>query len=257
MSSFVAPTPIWHLVGDHGVMIDYTGTRPLTHPNDNLPSADLSRFIIQIAAHIRSLHLPFITDIVPSLARLYLAFDPSLASYDEVQRELIMHLDQPLQDHKTSARLWQIPLCCYGAHAPDLADIAERTNSAPAQVIERLLASQLEVAVMGFLPGLGYMTGLDEALTLPRKANPRTHVPAGSVGIAIGQAVIYPVDSPGGWNLIGRTAVPLFDKRRSDPILLRPSDKVQFVLISAQEYEAQQMAYAKGDADITLWQKGL
>ena len=90
---------------------------------------------------------------------------------------------------------------------------------------------------MGFLPGFSYMTGLDERLYLPRRTKPRTKVPAGSVAIALDQSVIYPVASPGGWNLIGQMALPLFDVRRSDPILLRAGDLIQFISINDHEFD--------------------
>lgn len=89
---------------------------------------------------------------------------------------------------------------------------------------------------MGFLPGLGYMTGVDEALYLPRRSEPRTFVAQGSVGIAMDQTVIYPLDSPGGWNLIGKMPIPLFDQARDTPILFAAGDKVRFYPVSEDEF---------------------
>ena len=99
---------------------------------------------------------------------------------------------------------------------------------------------------MGFLPGSGYITGVDASLSLPRRSAPRTHVPQGSVGIAMGQTTIYPLDSPGGWNLIGKMPVPLFDPARAEPIMFRPGDRVKFFQIDEAEFTRLKQATEGG-----------
>ena len=99
---------------------------------------------------------------------------------------------------------------------------------------------------MGFLPGLAYMKGVDEALYLPRRKTPRARVPALTLGIAMDQTVVYPMPSPGGWNLIGRIPIALFDPRKDDPILLRSGDKINFYPIDINEYHKIYKAYHDG-----------
>jgi KipI family sensor histidine kinase inhibitor len=107
--------------------------------------------------------------------------------------------------------------------------VARSHHLTPAEVIRRHTAPVYRVGMMGFTPGFAYLLGLDHGLETPRLTNPRTHVPAGSVGIAGGQTGIYPLDSPGGWQLIGRTDLVLFDPSREAPFLLSPGDEVRFV----------------------------
>lgn len=131
------------------------------------------------------------------------------------------------------ARLVTIPVAYGGESGPDLADVAARTGLSVDEVIARHAAPTYRVAFIGFLPGFPYLMGLDPALHLPRRATPRTRVPAGAVAIGGAQTGIYPVASPGGWHLIGRTALSLFDPAASPPSLLRAGDRVRFRPVDA------------------------
>lgn len=126
-----------------------------------------------------------------------------------------------------------IPVCYAAAFAPDLSDVAAHAGLTVDQVISRHTAAEYTVAMLGFAPGFPYLLGLDDALQTPRRASPRTRVPAGAVGIGGAQAGIYPRELPGGWNLIGRTPVVLFDPCREPPCLLLPGDRVRFHAIDA------------------------
>ncbi|MEO3784436.1 5-oxoprolinase subunit PxpB [Actinocorallia sp. B10E7] len=125
-----------------------------------------------------------------------------------------------------SGRLVEIPVVYDG---DDLAEVAELTGLAVAEVVERHSATEYAVAYLGFSPGFAYLTGLDPVLRVPRRTSPRTAVPAGSVAIAGPYASVYPSASPGGWRLLGRTALALWDVRREPPALLGPGDRVRFV----------------------------
>jgi KipI family sensor histidine kinase inhibitor len=126
-----------------------------------------------------------------------------------------------------------IPVAYGGEAGPDLADVAARTGLSMDEVIARHAAPTYRVAFIGFLPGFPYLMGLDPALHLPRRATPRTHVPAGAVAIGGAQTGIYPVASPGGWHLLGRTAIKLFDPAATAPTLLRAGDRVRFRPVDA------------------------
>jgi KipI family sensor histidine kinase inhibitor len=134
---------------------------------------------------------------------------------------------------EVATRIVTVPVAYGGDAGADLADVAARTGLAPEEVIARHVAPTYRVAFIGFLPGFPYLMGLDPALHLPRRATPRTRVPAGAVAIGGAQTGIYPVASPGGWHLLGRTALSLFDPAASPPSLLRAGDRVRFRPVSA------------------------
>jgi len=123
----------------------------------------------------------------------------------------------------------EIPVRYGGSDGPDLAAVAELTGLSAAQVVELQAATALRVLFLGFAPGFGYLGPLPGALVVPRRATPRTRVPAGSVAIAGPHAAVYPVESPGGWHLLGRTSLALWHPLRTPPATLLPGDRVRFV----------------------------
>ncbi|HEX5353991.1 MAG TPA: 5-oxoprolinase subunit PxpB [Rhodanobacteraceae bacterium] len=129
-----------------------------------------------------------------------------------------------------------IPVCYGGEYGPDLDAIAAHARLAPDDIVARHGASDYTVAMLGFAPGFPYLLGLDPVLHMPRRANPRTRVPAGSVAIGGAQTGIYPRELPGGWHLIGRTPLALFTPRREPPCVLAPGDRVCFRAIDADEF---------------------
>ena len=193
MSSRSRQYPIWLPVGDQGLMLDFTGFTPVLAPQNTNIDEELAQNVASMADALRQLNLAGISEIAASLTRLFIHFDPHISA------KMVKEARYPLiiTDHHTTTkhrRIWHIPVCYDGACAPDPQRSPTQRKCQYQEVIERHLNWALTVAVMGFLPGLGYMTGVDERLTLPRRANPRTHVPARSVGIAIGQCVIYPLE---------------------------------------------------------------
>ena len=129
-----------------------------------------------------------------------------------------------------------VPVCYGGDAGPDLAAVAAHCGLSEAEVIARHLASAHQVCMLGFAPGFPFITGLDPALRTARRATPRTRIPPGSVAIAREQTCIYPLDTPGGWNLIGRTPLRLFDPAAQPPSLLRPGDRLRFEAIDADRF---------------------
>ena len=125
-------------------------------------------------------------------------------------------------------RVTEIPVRYGGEFGPDIADVAAHANLSIANVIARHADAVYTVAMLGFMPGFAYLRGLPAELAIPRRATPRTHVPAGSVAIGGAQTGIYPRELPGGWQIIGRTALNLFDAARDEPALLRAGQRVRF-----------------------------
>jgi inhibitor of KinA len=135
------------------------------------------------------------------------------------------------------ARRIEIPVCHDDEFALDLARVARQTQLTGEAVIALHSSSEYTVACVGFVPGFPFLAGLSEKLRVPRLESPRTKVPAGSVAIANAQAGIYPFESPGGWNVIGRTPLRLFDTNAQSPALLQPGDRVRFRRTTRDEFE--------------------
>ncbi|MBC3933103.1 5-oxoprolinase subunit PxpB [Undibacterium curvum] len=189
-----------------------------------------------LAASLRG--QPGIIEVVPGMNNLSVRFD--IRRYDPEQ--MLSALQQQWQTQSTAAnpvshtasaaRLVQIPVQYGGQDGPDLELVAAHCGMSPAQVIAAHSEAEYRVYFLGFQPGFAYLGGLPESLVTPRRAEPRLSVPAGSVGIGGAQTGIYPAASPGGWQLIGRTALSLFDPARAEPSLLQSGDLVRFVPVT-------------------------
>ncbi|RYY97414.1 MAG: 5-oxoprolinase subunit PxpB [Comamonadaceae bacterium] len=169
-----------------------------------------------------------VTESLPGMNNLTLIFDPARTD-GEVLGERILALWPRLRSTAIAGREVTIPVAYGGESGPDLADVAAHTGLSAAEVVKRHCAGEYVVYLLGFLPGFAFLGGLAPELATPRRAEPRTAVPARSVGIGGEQTGIYPLASPGGWQLIGRTALELFDPGAREPTLLRPGDRVRFV----------------------------
>jgi KipI family sensor histidine kinase inhibitor len=171
---------------------------------------------------------------VPAHASVFVPFDPLEMTLEDaiaVARSAIATsaLDSPAATDRRDDTPIEIPVRYGGPDGPDLEDVAALHGLSPEEVVELHAAARYRVLFLGFAPGFGYLGGLPPALVTPRRANPRERVPAGSVGIAGGHTAVYPLAMPGGWQLIGRTDIVLFDPDRPDPALLRPGAAVRFV----------------------------
>lgn len=171
---------------------------------------------------------PELTDIVPGMNNLTVVFDPLISDGDTVLAEL-EQLWAEADEAGFTPREVAIPVCYGGVHGPDLNDVARHTGLSTAEVVALHSSTDYIVFFLGFQPGFAYLGGLPESLTTPRRAEPRLAVPAGSVAIGGSQTGIYPAAAPGGWQLIGRTELTLFDPLRDPPTLLLPGDRVRFV----------------------------
>ena len=207
----------------------------------------LAARVMALAAAVDAAGLPGVLDVVPSYTTILLAFDPTVADPDALATEVRRLAAVATDREAPPRRRMTIPVAYGGEHGPDLARVATRAGLAPEEVIARHAAAEYLVACMGFAPGFAFLVGLPPELATPRLADPRTRVPAGSVGIGGAQTGVYPLETPGGWNLIGRTPLRLFDLGRAEPFLLRPGDRVEFRRISAEEYAAIATATAEGN----------
>lgn len=177
-----------------------------------------------------------ITELVPAYTDVLVYYDLAFFSF----HELIDHLKGLVTTMDSvelpASRVVELPVCYGGEHGNDLQEVALRNKLTEEQVIAIHSAAEYLVYMLGFTPGFAYLGGLDKQISTPRREQPRTIIPAGSVGIAGDQTGIYPIESPGGWQLIGRTPVKLFDPGNDNPFLLEAGDKLRFVPISENEY---------------------
>ena len=185
----------------------------------------------------------FVKDVVPAYGSLTIHYDGA-AFYEsgEPPFEKVKAFLQSLLQNDTYAtpldqRNIRIPVCFASHFAPDLPELAAQKNLSVDNVIQLFTATAYNVYMIGFLPGFAYMGKVDSRVATPRKSSPRKSIPAGSVGIAGEQTGIYPVSSPGGWNIIGRTPLSLFNKAEKEPVLLRPGDSVTFYAITEDAFE--------------------
>jgi len=190
---------------------------------------------IEIAKAIECAELP-ITDIVVGYRSVMVYIDPLADQAANIERRLHDIATSTSSDVSNTGPLVKVPVCYDGPYGPDLADVAAFGKCDVAEVIDRHLAQEYRVFVVGFVPGFAYMASVDPKIAAPRRSTPRLRVPAGSVAVAAGQTGIYPVETPGGWRLIGRCPVKPYDPNRAQPFLFHPGDRVRFHRISESEY---------------------
>ncbi|UJD93941.1 5-oxoprolinase subunit PxpB [Lelliottia amnigena] len=176
----------------------------------------------------RLAEIPEVVEAIPGMNNITVVLrNPQSLALDAIERlQLWWEESEALEPE---SRFIEIPVVYGGAVGPDLGEVARHAGLSEKQVVELHSANDYVVWFLGFQPGFPYLGGLPEQLATPRRAEPRLQVPAGSVGIGGAQTGIYPLASPGGWQLIGHTSLPLFDSRRDEPVLLRPGDTVRFV----------------------------
>ena len=189
-------------------------------------SLEQQRRIWQLAAGLAA--VDGVQALIPGMNNLTLLFDPLATEAAALEQTIRVLWAKPPRRHQLG-RLVEIPVTYGGEGGPDLADVATHCGLSDDEVVRRHTQADYVVYFIGFQPGFAYLGGLDESLHTPRRAEPRVAVPAGSVGIGGAQTGIYPLATPGGWQLIGRTSVALFDPAAEPPTLLAPGDRVRFV----------------------------
>lgn len=227
--------PQLHPIGDRCITVNFGVSASL----------EVNRRANGFARHLRSLALPFVTDIVPTVLGVGVHYAPGRVEHAPAESPLAAVMARLQQVHdgwtytpQAQTRLVEIPVCYGGEHGPDLAEVAQRAGLDEDEIVRQHSAQTGQVLMLGFAPGHPYLGEWGQAFRLPRRSTPRTQVAAGSVAVANGQTVIYPYALPGGWNLIGRTPLALFVPERSPPCLLEPGDGVRFVPITAGDFDA-------------------
>ena len=212
-------------LSDGAVLVAYPGSS----------DEEANRMAVAAAQSLARKKIPGLLDAVPGARTLLLLFDPAVLRHERLAEEF-----RSRRPGSGSAdlpgRTLHVPVLYGGEAGPDLEDLARGAELSPREFIHRHAAEKYRVAFLGFAPGFPYLVGLPSKLSAPRLATPRKRVPAGSVGIGGGYTGIYPEETPGGWRLIGRAPVRLFDARKDPPALLLPGDIVRFRPIEAEEF---------------------
>lgn len=219
--SVALPPPRLHLLGDAALLCDLPAPATLVQQQRIWALAEQAR------------QWPGVGETLPGMNNLTLTFDPVAIDFEALTARVLAAWPR-LSANAIEGRRVEIPVAYGGEHGPDLADVAAHTGLSADEVVRRHSAGEYVVYLLGFLPGFAFMGGLAPELATPRRTEPRTAVPARSVGIGGEQTGIYPLESPGGWQLIGRTPLALFDPEAESPTLLRPGDRVRFVVESIE-----------------------
>ena len=202
--------------------------------------AEANRRVHAVAAAIACARPAWLRELVPGYASLALAVDPDAPGDADPLARARAWLETlpPVDAHETETDAPEVvvPVCYGGESGPDLDELARHAGLTPEDTIRRHAAGDYRVAMLGFAPGFPYLLGLDPALAMPRLRTPRTRVAAGSVGIGGTQTGIYPREGPGGWRIIGRTPVSLFDAARPTPSLVAPGQRLRFEPVDADTF---------------------
>jgi KipI family sensor histidine kinase inhibitor len=214
-------------MGDRGLLLEF---------GDEI-TQEINEKVRRMALAIRSEAVPGIAEVVPTYRSLLVLYDPLILSVIDLRKKLGSIEEGLQQSPLPEPGLTRIPVVYGGKYGPDLDSVAEYHRSMPDEIVRLHCSKTYLIYLIGFMPGFPYMGELPEGLVTPRLKTPRLSVPAGSVAIAQKQTGIYPMDSPGGWQILGRTPVKMFDPAKDPPAYLRMGDRVQFYPIDEKEFE--------------------
>ncbi|MBA3674227.1 MAG: 5-oxoprolinase subunit PxpB [Chitinophagaceae bacterium] len=227
-----------------GLIISQLGDTAIIINFENKIDETLNSKVLHLLKKLKENALPFIKDIVPGYSSLVIFYDLLIMkSKNPINKTCIEIITDQLKkimeediEISSSSRRIKIPVCYAEKYAWDINEISKEKNIPVDEIIRLHTAKKYRIYMIGFLPGFAYMGEVDEKIAIPRKTQPRNKVEAGSVGIAGLQTGIYPLDSPGGWQIIGKTPVKLFTKENGDPVLLQPGDEIEFYSITEDEF---------------------
>ena len=222
--------------GDSSLLIEF----------GNEISPEINRRIAAVVELMRAQHIEGVVDVIPAFCSLLVNYDPRVAGYEKMKKRLESLVRVDIKVGQVKRKIFEIPVLYGGEYGPDLASIAEHAGISQDEVIAIHSSRDYLIYMLGFLPGFCYLGGLDERIHTPRLSNPRLRIRAGSVGIGGSQTGIYPLDSPGGWQLMGMTPVKTYDPEREIPILVEAGNYIRFVPIDEEQYKQIQAQVEDG-----------
>jgi len=205
--------------------------------------------VLQVRRRLEEARLPGVIETAPAYTTVALFYDPiqvfAAGGKGESPFDWLAHRIQEIvanaeeiPGYQIETRMMEVPVCYESEFAPDLDDVARHTGLTAREIVHLHSGTEYRVNCLGFTPGFPFLSGLPKELATPRRAVPRKEIPAGAVAIGGAQTGIYPMKSPGGWNVIGRTPLRLFDSAKDPPVLLCAGDRVRFRMITRPEFEA-------------------
>lgn len=214
----------------------YCGGESISVEFSNEISPATNNQIRSLVDCLKSNPIKGIIDIIPTYRSLLINYDCRKISGDKLVKAIKKHIDKCNTGSDNKKRIFVVPVCYEGEFAPDMKNVCDHNKLTPEEVISIHTSSDYLIYMLGFLPGFPYLGGLDERIHTPRLESPRTSISEGSVGIGGKQTGIYPMASPGGWQLIGKTPIKVYDSKRENPIPYNTGDYIRFKPISSEEF---------------------
>lgn len=213
-------------VGDQALLCEFR----------NSIDEDTNNQVQRLATQIRESKIKGVEELLPTYRSLLVFYDKNKTSYSKVAKKLQKLEDVALENKKIEKKIRVVPCCYEGEFGPDLIDMSKVLDLSPKEIIEIHQSSIYKIYMLGFLPGFVYLGGLDKRIHIPRLETPRTKIPARSVGIGGNQTGVYPMESPGGWRLIGRTPLDFYNPQKNPPVLCAAGEYIKFQAVSEKEY---------------------
>ncbi|NLP49734.1 5-oxoprolinase subunit PxpB [Bacillus sp. RO1] len=237
----------FHPLGDTGIQVLFGSDI----------SEETNQQIRMFADYLKKIEIEGITELVPAYTTLTVFYRTDKISYKDLCNtlEAIKEVLQK-EEVKSSAIIYEIPVLYGGDVGPDLSEVASYNEMTEDEVVSTHSSQPYLIYMMGFVPGFPYLGGMSKEIATPRRENPRAKIEAGSVGIAGQQTGVYPLETPGGWQIIGRTPVKLYDPEREEPILLSAGAYIRFVPVGQKEYDEIEEAVSRGEYKVKSYAKG-
>ncbi|MBN2897314.1 MAG: 5-oxoprolinase subunit PxpB [Clostridia bacterium] len=222
--------------GDCGVTVEF----------ENIISECVNQQVIQLKIALEQAAIKGMGEMIPTYRALLIQYNPLMLPYKELETGIVKAMDCMEDVTSQSSKVYIIPVYYGEAYGPDLGTVAKHNGISEEEVIQIHTSRDYRIYMLGFTPGFPYLGGMDARIETPRLEKPRTKIDAGSVGIAGAQTGIYPIDSPGGWQIIGRTPLKLFDRDKPNPILLEAGAYIRFKPVGLKVYAAIAADVEKG-----------
>ena len=232
-------------MGDKGILIQF----------EQKISPDISAKIRRLVSRIDEAKNPAVIEVLPAYATVCLVYDPLTMNYEAAKIFLSELLNDQTADEALSSKVFEIPVLYSKETGPDLDFVSQHSGLGIDEIVSIHTSAEYLIYMLGFAPGFPYLGGMDERIAAPRLKVPRQKIIPGSVGIAGSQTGMYPIESPGGWQLIGRTPVKLYDPHRSPPVYYSAGDYIKYRAIDEDEFKHIQEEEKAGRYEVKTWLK--
>ena len=222
------------------------GDTALTVQLEKEISEEVNAYVTALTSSVQDKHIDGIIELVPTFCSLMIIYDCTVIRAGRLKKEISLIIDSLSISGAKSARIWDIPVCYDEEFALDIDSVSEHTGLSKEEIVSIHTSKPYLIYMLGFLPGFAYLGGMDKRLVTPRLDSPRLEIFKGAVGIGGEQTGIYPIASPGGWRLIGKTPVNVYDPGANPPILYNAGEYIKFYSISKEEFTELEKQIASG-----------